>query len=109
MTWAVAFALTQGLEMPIYWLGTRAVLPPAWRLAVGFGASAATHPIVWFVLPGLLQPTLGYWGFVAIAETFAFVAEALYLRAFRVPNPWIWSLLANATSFGVGMAYYALR
>jgi hypothetical protein len=110
MSWWVAFALTQSIEMPLYVWGTRdAELPVPWRVAIAFGASALTHPVVWFVLPGLLMPRLGYWGFFAVAETFAVVAEALYLRAFGIENPWRLALLANVASASTGLVLHALR
>lgn len=103
MSWWVAFALTQAIEMPVYWLGTRKdALEPGWRLVAMFGPSALTHPMVWFGLRGL-EPALGFWGYFAVAETFAVVAEALYLRAFGVASPWRLALLANATSAGIGL------
>lgn len=109
MTWGVAFALTQAIEVPIYWLGTRrAPLAPAWRLAVGFGASALTHPIVFFVLRAWLEPRLGYWAYLVLAEAFAVIVEGLYLRAFDVPRPWLLALVANGTSVTTGLGLWWL-
>jgi hypothetical protein len=111
--WLLAFAFTQAIEMPIYrrWAKT------TW--AQGFGASALTHPFVWFVIPGLvdraylawLAPTpslrLGDFGryalMVAVAETFAVVAEALYLAYLDRRRPLLWALVANATSASLGL------
>lgn len=110
MTWGTAFLLTQAIEMPIYGLGTRdSGLSVAWRVAVGFGASALTHPIVWFVLRELLEARLGFWAYFAVAETFAVVVEALYLRWFEVRRPWALSLVANGTSASVGLLLWAVR
>lgn len=109
MSWWTAFALTQAIEMPIYGVGSRGSgLTVAWRIAIAFGASAITHPVVWFVLPGPLTPMLGYWGYFAVAEGFAFVAEALYLRAFDLERPWLWAFAANATSASTGLVIHAL-
>ena len=84
MSWATAFVLTQATELPVYWWGTRdAALSPAWRLAIGLGASAVTHPVVWFVLRGWLSPWLGFAAFFLIAETFALGNE----RFGRPSNP----------------------
>jgi p-aminobenzoyl-glutamate transporter AbgT len=103
VSWSFAFALTQAIEVPIYTfalrrrgLGVAAI--------VGFGASALTHPVVWFVLRPLLEPRLGYWPYVASAEVFAWVAEAAYLRALGEPSPRAAGLafVANATSVAVG-------
>ena len=109
MSWIGAFLLTQAIELPIYALGTRGTtLSVPWRLAVGFGASAVTHPVVWFVLRALLERRLGFVVFFLAAETFAVVTEALYLRAFGVPRPWRLSLAANATSASIGLLLWWL-
>src|SRR5262249_7561235 len=79
--WLSAFAFTQAVEVPIYIFGLgidgAEDATVARRAAIGFGASALTHPIVWFVIPGLL-PWASYWSMVAVAETFAVLVEALY-------------------------------
>ena len=108
MSWWAAFALTQGIEIPIYLLGTRqAGLSWGWRLAVAFGASALTHPIVWFVLKALEDP-LGFWGYFIVAESFAVGAEALYLWGFDIERPLVLALAANGTSASVGLLWWWL-
>ncbi|MCA9493541.1 MAG: hypothetical protein KC621_26600 [Myxococcales bacterium] len=110
MTWGTAFLLTQLVEMPIYAIGTRdSELSVPWRVAVAFGASALTHPIVWFVLRDLLEQRLGFWAYFAIAETFAVLVEALYLRWFEIRRALLWSLVANGTSASVGLLLWAVR
>lgn len=113
--WLSAFAFTQVVEVPIYVAALRidgksaerAWLRPAWaRAGVAFGASALTHPVVWFVIPSLV--TSGYWTMVLWAEVFAVVAEAVYFRLFRLERAFAWSLLANAASAGLGFASRAL-
>jgi hypothetical protein len=106
--WLGAFALTQIVEVPIY---LRALLArddpdrpfdrllPA--LLVGFGASAITHPIVWFVMPQLIPND--YVLMVAVAETFAVLAEAAWLRAFGLRRALLWALFCNAASVLVGL------
>lgn len=73
-SWALAFALTHAVEVPIYLF----LLRLAWRkrIAVAFGTSALTHPYLWFVLPSVLMPVAGYWGFVAIGESLVVLVEA---------------------------------
>jgi hypothetical protein len=103
MSWLSAFAVTQLIEVPIYLLCMqRQAFDARWptRLLIAFGASAFTHPIVWFVLPRL---GLSYWSYVALAETFAVLAEAFYLGRFGIRRPALWALLANATSAGLGL------
>lgn len=95
--WFSAFFFTQCVEMPIY----AKLAKTGWFPA--FGASALTHPIVWFVIPALWGDH-DYWSMVAVAEAFAVIAEALYLRfGFKVKRALAWSLLANASSLGLGL------
>jgi hypothetical protein len=110
--WLLAFLFTQLVEVPIYMKGGRARFPEA------FGASALTHPIVWFVIPWAWEATYRsffaphpslqlsslarYWIMVAIAETFAIVAEGFYMRWLGRPRPFLWSLVANMSSVTLG-------
>lgn len=104
MTWVQAFLITQALEVPVYLLGTRGSrLSWPLRVGVALGASALTHPAVWFVLPPLLEPRLGWWGFFAVAESFAVLAEWGYLRAFDVERPLGLSAAANGVSLTFGL------
>ena len=102
LPWISAFLLTQLIECPIYRiaLGKRS---HAWLIA--FGASAMTHPIVFFGFP-LLFP-VDYWRGVATAEAFAVIGEAIWLSKFGVPNSLTWTLLANALSAGIGLSLRA--
>jgi hypothetical protein len=102
-SWLAAFAFTQAVEVPIYAIALRARIPRlAPRLAAAFGASAITHPVVWFVIPHLIaHPWLAY---VVIAETFAVAAEAAYLAMLGARRPVIWSLAANGASVVLAMA-----
>ncbi|GAB5541451.1 MAG: hypothetical protein RLO52_18715 [Sandaracinaceae bacterium] len=114
-SWIRAFLLTQMIEIPIHAQAPGLALPWRRRLAVAFAASAMTHPMVWFVIPGLvfeLRPTGDYatnwWIHVAISEVFAVVAEGLWLSAFgvRLPKALAWSLFANLVSFSAGLFCY---
>ena len=91
---------TQLVEVPIY----LQVLPGnRWKAGlVAFGASALTHPVVWFVFPRLLPHH--YLGMATIAELFAVGVEALYLCVWL--KPWkalAASLVANGASLGLGL------
>lgn len=90
--------------MPVVW---RAQPETPWRrrLLVAAGGSTLTHPLVWFVAPRLVTDWISM---VVVAETFAVVAEAVWLRAFRVRGALWWSLLANALSVAVGLAVRAV-
>jgi hypothetical protein len=93
LAWLLAFAFTQAVEIPIY----RRAGAPLW---VAFGASALTHPVVWFVFPRAGLPWL--W-MVLWAELFAWLAEAAWLRWHGVRRPLWWSLLANGASLSLGL------
>lgn len=139
-SFVTAFAITQLVEVPIYVAALGRVArtksgtarehgsargdvgargSPAARGAIAFGASLLTHPVVWFVMPGLARklytacvlPVFGGWAlgvmgrtllYGALAEGFAVGAEALYLRAFGVRRALAWSVGANAASVVVG-------
>lgn len=100
MLWLQAFLLTQLVEVPIYLLALRT--RPAWqRPLAAFGASALTHPLVWLATAS--APAAWFWTVVAASELAAVAVEALYLRALGAPRPLLWSLSANAASFGTGL------
>jgi hypothetical protein len=106
--WLAAFLFTQIVECPIYVAGLREPSRrTALKVAIAFGASALTHPVVWFVIPWCWYDVLGarsYWGMAAVAETFAIAAEGLYFRCFGVRRPWLWALGANMASVTLGLA-----
>lgn len=116
--WLRAFVLTQMVELVVHAHAPGLTRPWRERAAIGFGASAITHPIVWFVIPSavyyaLAWPSLSdeWWVAVAIGETFAVLGEAVWLRLFGVRAIVALgvSLFANAWSFSLGLiAYRAL-
>lgn len=114
LQWSIAFCFTQLVEMGVYVrahapLSDGTQRPIAERLAIAFGASGITHPLVWFVIPDVAMNGLGiaeWWHVVAIAEVFAVLTEAIYLRAFGVRWAILWSLAANGTSFVGGLFCY---
>lgn len=100
--WLVAFALTQAFEVPLY---LRAA-DGDWYIA--FFASALTHPAVWFVFPLLMDCGVPAAPMMAVAEAFAVLAEAAWLRAHGVRRAFWWSLLANGVSFAGGLLLRAV-
>jgi hypothetical protein len=101
IAWLMAFAFTQAVEVPIYRrAGT------GWRDA--FLASAITHPIVWFGFPTVRGWGLGYSGTLVVMESFAILAEALFLWTRGVRRALLWTLLANLASVTLGFASRAL-
>ena len=110
-SWLGAFALTQVVEMGVYANTPGPPRPLRERLAIAFGASAITHPIVWFVITPLYLPLeLDWWTLVTVAEIFAFVTEGLWMAAFshRLSYAFGASLLANGLSFTIGLFCYEL-
>lgn len=99
--WLAAFVFTQLVEVPIYAVGLRTSIPAA------LGASAITHPIVWFVLFPFLPLPHGW--LTVVAEAFAVLVEAAYFAVlFHRRRAWAWALLANAASLGTGLLSRAL-
>jgi len=95
------------VEVPLYAWSLRG-RPMERRIAIAFGASAVTHPIVWLVIaPAFFPPDPlpgGWLAMAAAAESFAVAVEAVWLRAFG--TTWrraaVWALVANGASFGAG-------
>jgi hypothetical protein len=105
--WLTAFIFTQIVEMGIYAQATGRERPLRERLAIAFCCSGITHPLVWYVIPDVTSSIgVTWWPTVAIAETFAVVAEAALLACFGVRAPLLWALLANGTSFLIGLFCY---
>jgi hypothetical protein len=117
--WLFAFLFTQAVEVPIY---ARALAGTRWArhaLLIAFGASAITHPIVWFVIPhvwsdlylALMAPHPAlqlsrlphYVAMAILAEAFAVAAETIYLGRFVPRRALVWSLSANAASLTLGL------
>ena len=115
LAWLQAFMLTQTVELAIHAHAPGLPTPLRQRLAIGFGASAITHPMVWFVIPPLVTQALSlpdfeteFWIAVAIAEAFALSVETLWLFLFgaRLPHALAVAAIANATSFTIGLVCY---
>lgn len=99
MSWLTAYLLTQLVEVPIYLIGARR-LRRGRRWLLAFGASTVTHPVVWFLFPWDNGPWIVS---AVLSETFAFVTEAWSGSLAGVEKPWLWSLLANASSVCAGL------
>ncbi len=102
LAWLSAFAFTQLIEVPIYTYALQELkISNVKRIAVAFGASAITHPFVWFAFPALIPES--YVVMIIVCETFAVLVEAVYMRAFGLRLYFSWSLVANALSFGLAI------
>jgi hypothetical protein len=96
LRWLRAFVFTQIIEVPIY---RRAF---GCSLLEAFGASAITHPLVWWFATSHLWHVS--WGWKALAcELFAWWVEAAYFALLRRRRALLWTLVANGASFGIGM------
>lgn len=102
--WLLAFLITQAIEVPIYAIGLRRRGLSTASL-LGAGASACSHPLMWFVIQPLMLPRVDYTAFVITAELFAWVSEALYMRMASVAwrSSLVLSLVANSISVTLGM------
>jgi len=105
--WLIAFAFTQVVETPV-WAVALEGRPWVQRIGFGFLASALTHPFVWFVFPPLVITQLGWWTYLAIAETFAVLAEAALMRKLGVSDALLWAILANGLSAGLAFTFRQL-
>jgi len=106
--WLCIFALTYLLELPLYLGLLRSAIRPRWGLLLCLVLNLTTHPVVWFVLPSVLENQVHY---VLVGEAFAVVVEGLVLigvARLRRWEGWPWlslvgvSFLANAFSASVG-------
>ena len=107
-----AYLITVAIETPILLIGLSARHPYGRRLFAGLWLTACTYPLLWMVLPALLDPTTQRAAYLAVGETFVAVAEcALFWLAFGTREAWRTKstvrdfaaiVLANLASFGLG-------
>jgi hypothetical protein len=108
----VGYLFTIAIETPVLVVGLSRRHPLRHRLFAGVWLTACTYPVVVLVLPQLIDTENHRWLFLAVAETFAPVAEcALFWAAFgKREERWkssMWRdlavvVLANLASFGLG-------
>jgi hypothetical protein len=103
--WLRAFGLTVLIELivavPLLATAERSV---ARRVGAVIAANLATHPLVWFLFPGL---AVGHWTQFGLSEAWAFLAELAIYRlvwpALRPSRAGLVSLVANAASCLFGL------
>lgn len=101
--WVVAFAFTEIVEVPIY----RRMLGSGFFEALG--ASAVTHPLLWFVFVPAVRGHLSYVQYAAVGETLVVLLEALWFGLlFKRKRALLGSLAANGASYLLGLASHAL-
>ena len=109
------YLLTIVMEIPILLLGLSPSHPPGRRLIAGCWLTACTYPVVILVLPLTVGTWWGNVAYLAVAETFAPVAECLLFRAaFPIPTCRIAAIrdmaaivAANLASFVIGLWIHA--
>src|SRR5262249_15618331 len=112
----LGYLLTVAIELPVLWWGLARRHPPRDRIAAGFWLTAVTYPIVVIAIPLAMGSEASRVLYLAIAETFAPVAEcALFYLAYVRPLPpgrqetlrdMAAIIFANLASFGVGEAIW---
>ena len=111
MTQFEALALTLAVEIPVVvglarYFGLRD--HPGRVAAIAAAASLVTHPLAWF-LSAATTASLPFWGSAALIETAVIAAETfIYRQALGIStkHALLFSLTANALSFGAGLAIY---
>jgi hypothetical protein len=110
------YLLTVAIELPVLWWGLSRRHPPRDRIAAGLWLTAVTYPMVVVAIPLTLGPDVSRITYLALAETFAPLAECVlfyfaYVRL-TVPDRRATSrdmgaiVLANLASFGIGEALW---
>jgi hypothetical protein len=107
------YVVTIAIETPILMAGLSRRHPMMNRVFAGVWLSACTYPFVWIVFPLLIDTQNQKALYLAVAETFAPVAECLlFWVAFGNAQPRTRAnfrrdmaviILANLASFGVGL------
>jgi hypothetical protein len=79
----LGYAIAVPIETLVLWFGLSPEHPSRVKIAAGFWLTACTYPILILVLPALIDPRSSPGLYLAVAETFAPLAEsALFLAAF---------------------------
>ncbi len=107
---AVGYLFTVAVELPVLLAGLSRRHPLPHRLFAGFWLTACTYPVVWLVLPPLIEDRVWY---LIVAETFAPVGEcflfwvAVGKGASRreLVQDFVTITVANLMSFGLGEVF----
>lgn len=104
MTWLTAFLITEAVEAPVY-LALGRKVEPLRRWLVALGASALTHPVLWFAFPW--DRGSWWWSFI-VGETLVVLVEGGLARLAGFPRPWLVALVANLASIAAGWIVQSL-
>lgn len=112
----VSYLITVCIETPILLVFLSQRHPLSRRFFCGLWLTACTYPVVWFVLPPWIDPSVNRVLYLTVAETFAPAAECLlFWLAFRDElggsrSSWLRDfaaiIAANLASFGFGEIAY---
>lgn len=83
---AVAWALTVGIESVVLWFGLAPRHTAGTRVFAGLWLSSCTLPVVHFVFPALRGLGVSAAGWIGLAELFAPVAECLLFALVLAPG-----------------------
>lgn len=113
----VGYLFSIAVETPVLVVGLSPRHPLWHRLFAGVWLTACTYPVVVLVLPQVIDPAAQRGLYLAVAETFAPVAECtLFWAAFGSRAEWLRPsmgrdlavvTLANLLSFGLGEVAHA--
>lgn len=115
--YALAFAVTCAVELPVYALVLTRVFGarPRTALLAGLVANAVTHPVLWLAMRPFTDGVGEYVVAFVVGETLVCAVEWLVLvvalRSYRIGRAWlaVVSVLANAASAAAGLALALLR
>lgn len=109
----IFYLITVAVELPVLLVGLSRRHPLRHRLFAGFWLTACTYPIVWLVLPAVIDRRDYNALYLAVAETFAPLAECvlfwlMFGKAELRTSRSFWRdmiaiVVANLASFGVGV------
>ena len=108
----VGYVATVCIEIPVLMWGLHPRHSRSFKMKAGFVLTAFTYPIVVLVLPATIMPYVGRVACIAIAETYAPLAEMLFFRYLvdqklltRPDRNAVTILLANVLSFVIGLVF----
>lgn len=113
---AVAYLLTVAIELPTLLIGLSRRHPVSHRMFAGFWLTGCTYPILWLVLPELIDTVADRVLYLVVGETFVPIAECfLFWIAFGKCEPhsrgatirdFAAIVVANLLSFGLGEVFH---
>ena len=112
--WLVALALTLVIELPVYAFLCRKDTTIQRSLTAGTLGTLITHPLLWFIWQPTMKALFHNAAVITPAGEFLVVIiEAavlkIVIRSLHLKTALSISLIANATSYGIGLILFYLR